>query len=46
VGRFVQLDGAQTGTVPLTAMALGGVYIGGGIVTPGERRRQLAAERC
>ncbi len=30
---FVRLYGAQAGNLALTAMALGGVYVGGGIVT-------------
>ncbi len=33
VERFVSLYGAQAGNLALTVMALGGVYVGGGIVT-------------
>jgi glucokinase len=33
VAMFIRLYGAQTGNLALTAMALGGVYVGGGIVT-------------
>jgi glucokinase len=33
VDMFVRLYGAQTGNLALTAMALGGMYVGGGIVT-------------
>jgi glucokinase len=33
VDLFVGLYGAQAGNLALTAMALGGVYVGGGIVT-------------
>ena len=33
VDLFVSLYGAQAGNLALTAMALGGVYVGGGIVT-------------
>lgn len=33
VEMFVRLYGAQTGNLALTAMAVGGIYVGGGIVT-------------
>jgi glucokinase len=33
VSMFVRLYGAQAGNLALTTMALGGVYVGGGIVT-------------
>lgn len=33
VAMFVRLYGAQAGNLALTTMALGGVYVGGGIVT-------------